>query len=107
MIKTIKRDEVVDFIRKEAKGGKMFAVRFTKKDGSIREMTCRLGVKKGVTGRGRKGWVKDTVKGYGLLGVYDMNKEGEIAGKKGAFRMINLKTLINIKVSGKEYVVID
>jgi len=106
MVKTIKRGDVVTFIRDETTG-KIFAVRFRKKDGSIRDMVCRLGVKKGVKGVGRKGWVKgDTVANYGLLGVYDMNKIEKV-GEKGAFRMVNVETLINIKVNGVEYVVVD
>ena len=82
--------------------GKMFSVQFEKKDGSIRDMTCRLGVKKGVIGTGRKGWASDTVKAYGLLGVYDMNKI-ERLGEKGAFRMVNIKTLRKFKINGQEY----
>ena len=34
--------------------GKIFTACFTKKDGSERVMNCRTGVKKYVTGRGKK-----------------------------------------------------
>ena len=38
-----------DSIRKIA-GGKFFSVEFEKKDGTLRKMTCRLGVKKHLKG---------------------------------------------------------
>lgn len=68
--------------------GKIFSVEFTKKDGSIRKMNCRLNVKKGTNGNGLK---FDPIK-KGLLPVFDMQNNG--------FRMINLKTII--KINGNE-----
>jgi len=32
--------------------GKFFTIKFIKKDGTLRKMTCRTGVSKGVTGKG-------------------------------------------------------
>ena len=68
--------------------GKIFTCKFIKKDGTIRVMNCRLGVRKGVKGVGRKFNPED----YGLIGVYDMHK---------GFRMINTKTVLEITFQGK------
>ena len=35
----------------ESTNGKMFSVTFTKKDGTLRDMVCRMGVKKYVNGK--------------------------------------------------------
>ena len=85
--------------------GKVFVVEFIKKDGSLRRMNCRLGVKIGVTGEGMSYDPKE----FDLIPVYDMQKVdenfNEKAGKEtaGAFRMINLQTIKYLKINGKEY----
>ena len=71
--------------------GKIFSVTFTKKDGTIREMTARLGVKKHLKG-GELGFCPVE---KGLLPVFDMQKQ--------AYRMINLKTISQIKADGVIY----
>jgi|TARA_R110001583_G_scaffold169174_2_gene322037 hypothetical protein len=70
----------------------IFSVTFIKKDGSERTMVARLHVKKGLNGKGM---------GYnpvekGLLPVWDMQKNG--------FRMINLKTVTELKIKGEELI---
>ena len=50
--------------------GKIFNVTFVKSDGSIREMNCRRGVKKHLTGGPTKYPVK-----HGAIGVYDIKAE--------------------------------
>lgn len=74
---------------KETKG-KIFSVEFVKKDGSNRKMVCRTGVKKGTSGVGMK---YNPIE-KGLLPVFDM--------QKGAFRMINLKTITKLTIMGLE-----
>lgn len=76
-------------VRKQLSGGKIFTVTFVKKDGSIREMNARLGVKKGVKGVGMS---YDPIE-RGLLPVYDMQRDG--------FRMINCKTIKKIVHKGE------
>lgn len=73
---------------KEAKSGKIFTVTFVKKDGTVRTMNARMGVKRGVTGKGMK---YDPLE-KGLVPVYDM--------QKGAFRMINFESVLSIKMNG-------
>lgn len=79
--------------REEAKqaifntNGKIFNVKFVKKDGTLRSMTCRREVKKGVTGVGMK---YDPAK-YNLITVYDMQK---------GFRMVNASTIKEVTING-------
>ena len=75
----------------EMAGNNIFSAVFIKKDGTLREMVCRLNVKKHLKG----GELKYDAKGRGLLPVFDMQKE--------AYRMINLNTLVRLKISGKIY----
>lgn len=74
--------------------GAFFSVDFIKKDGSIRTMTCRTGVKKHLKG----GELAFNPNEYGLAVVYEMNVEG--------YRMINLNTIMRLKIAGEEYSVI-
>lgn len=73
--------------------GKIFAVRFTKKDGSIRMMLARLGVSKNLKGGNNGASEKN-----GLITVWDMVSNG--------YRMINLETLITLNASGERYEVV-
>ncbi len=70
----------------------IFSVTFIKKDGSVRNMVARLHVKKGLNG---KGMAYNPVE-KGLLPVWDMQKNG--------FRMINLKTVTELKIKGEELI---
>ena len=77
-------NKVIDLL-----GDKIFTVTFIKKDNSIRIMNARRGVKKGVKGVGLA--YNPTEKD--LITVFDMQKE--------AFRMINAKTILEIKADKK------
>lgn len=70
----------------------IFSVTFIKKDGTVRTMVARLHVKKGVNGKGMAYNPVDK----GLLPVWDMQKNG--------FRMINLKTVTELKIKGEELI---
>ena len=71
--------------------GRIFSVKFTKKDGSERKMVCRKGVRKGLTGGGAK---YNPIE-RGLISVYDV--------QKGGYRMINFDTLQEFKMGGTSY----
>lgn len=71
--------------------GNIFSVQFLKKDGTLRDMVCRLGVKKHLKG----GTLKFDAKSKGLLPVFDMQKQ--------AYRMINTNTLVKAKINGVIY----
>lgn len=66
------------------KSGRFFSAEFIKKDGSVRKLHGRSGVKKYLTGRGQSWNPEDR----GYLNVYDVQKE--------QYRMINTKTLLTI-----------
>ena len=72
--------------------GKIFTVEFIKKDGTLRKMNARLGVKKHLKG----GTLAFDPSERNLLPVFDMQKEG--------YRMINASTILNIKIGGREIV---
>jgi hypothetical protein len=76
-------------------GEKIFTITFIKKDGSVRVMNARRGVKKGVKGVGMS--YNPTEKD--LVVVFDMQKE--------AFRMVNAKTVLEIKADKEHYKVED
>jgi len=73
-------------------GGRVFSATFIKKDGSVRKMNCRTGVAKYISGKGN-GMSYDP-KARGLQPVYDLQAE--------AYRMINLRSLIELKLQGKK-----
>lgn len=75
--------------------GSIFGVQFVKKDKSLRDMTCRLGVKKHL-----KGGV-NTCAGYTqYVNVFEMTGAGEVK-----YRNVNVKTLLTVKVAGQVFVV--
>lgn len=73
--------------------GKFFSVTFVKKDGTLRDMTARLGVKKHLRG----GELPYDAESKNLLPVFDVVKED--------YRMIGLDTIVKMKVDGVEYVI--
>jgi hypothetical protein len=76
---------------KELVGNKIFAVEFIKKDGSLRKMVCRLGVKKHLKG----GELKYSPEDFNYLTVFDLQSE--------EYRTINVNTLKTITFEGVKY----
>ena len=70
--------------------GKFFTCFFVKKDGTLRKMTARVGVKKGLA---NSGFVREEKEN--LVCVYDMVAHD--------FRFINLSTLKSLKCGKLEY----
>jgi len=68
--------------------GKFFSVEFVKKDGSTRKMTARLGVRKGINGKG----LAFNPAEKDLMVVWATDKKN--------YRFINLKTITALKVNG-------
>jgi hypothetical protein len=87
-VSRFKVDEVI-----KSSNGKIFSCEFIKKDGSLRKMVARLGVRKNL-----KGGANGESKHNSLVTVFDMIEK--------AYRMINLETIQAIKVSGTTYEVI-
>lgn len=71
--------------------GKIFTTTFVKKNGEVRKMNCRRGVQKYVTGKG----MAYNPAEHDLFVVFDMQKDQH--------RMINLKTMLAIKINGQEF----
>ena len=90
-MKRINRRDILNLLIKNKNS--IFSVVFLKKDGTIRHMTCRFGVKKHLKG----GKLAFKPLERSLLVVFDMQKE--------AYRMINLETISNINMKGVEYYV--
>lgn len=76
--------------------GGFFGVTFIKKDGSIRNMTCRKGVYKVQELKGKPSTVDRPDTPY--VTVWDVVKR--------AYRVINLTTLQTIRFNGTEYEVL-
>lgn len=76
-----------------ANNGRFFSVRFIKKDGSLRKMTCKKVVKKAINGNGAK--YNALERGY--LPVYDLSKK--------EYRTLNFNTLMQFKLNGVDYIV--
>ncbi len=68
---------------------KIFSVDFIKKDGSLRTMIARLGVRKHLQG----GTLKYNAEEKSLLPVFDMEKQ--------AYRMVNVNTIQEIRYNGE------
>ncbi len=77
--------------------GKIMTVEFVKKNGDLRRMICRTGVKKHLkdpTGTCSPKLIAQDIQ-HGLLRVFDMEKR--------AYRMVNLATLQKIQAGGEEF----
>jgi hypothetical protein len=83
------KTEVKQF--KELVGNKIFSVEFTKKDGSLRKMVCRLGVKKHLRG----GELSYNPEDFNYLVVFDLQSE--------EYRTINVNTLKSFTFEGVKY----
>lgn len=87
----ISLEQAKDLVKKT--NGKFFTVVFVKKDGTPRIMNARLGVKVYLKG-GELGYDAES---KGLLPVFDV--------KTGAYRVINLNTITNLKIGKNTYIV--
>ena len=82
--------EKAQVLDKVSKNGKIFGVKFIKKNGQERIMNCRKGVKKYL-----RGGESTTAHLDNIVTVYSINDKG--------YRNINLDTLMSISSGGQEY----
>jgi hypothetical protein len=75
-------------------GNRFFTVEFLKKDGTIRRMNCRTGVKKHLANNG-KGTSKLRPVTPGLVTVYDVQSKG--------YRSFYINRLISLTIDGVTY----
>ena len=73
--------------------GKIFTATFLKKNGELRKMNCRLGVSKGVNGKGMS--YNPTLKA--LKPVFDMQLK--------EWRTINLESIKELSINKEKYIV--
>ncbi len=73
--------------------GKIFTATFLKKNGELRKMNCRLGVSKGVNGKGMN--YNPTLKA--LKPVFDMQVK--------EWRTINLESIMELSINKEKYIV--
>ena len=78
--------QIENEIRSAIKTGKIFSVTFTKKDGTLRDMIARSGVKKHLKTDGTPSTTSHIPK---YFTVFDMQKE--------AYRNINVETICKFK----------
>lgn len=71
--------------------GRFFRVEFVKRDGSRRTMIARVGVRKGVTGKGLAFKPEE----HNLMVVFDI--------QRNAFRMLNLATLLSFQCGATKW----
>jgi hypothetical protein len=81
---------------KKLLGNKFFNVTFLKKDGSLRTMTARLGVSKGVKGTGKP----RTTEGLLVVNEQVRNDKGAFTG--GQFRSLYIDKIQEIKFKGSK-----
>lgn len=79
----------------EGLNGKLFSVKFVKRDGSIRQMLCRTGVQRNLKGGENKVAKR---KDLPYIVVFDFGKMD--------YRMINPATALEVKSGGKVWEVI-
>jgi hypothetical protein len=75
----ISRDKAIDLIKTNGLKQTVGVTHIKKEDGSLRTGSYRLGVKKNLTGKGLKYNPAD----YGLIPVYDMNKNYRMIWEDG------------------------
>jgi|SRR5688572_14000125 len=93
-VSIIKRQRAAEFLENETQG-RIFSVWFQKKDGTMREMVCRRGVRKYLRG----GELPYDPKSRLLLPVFDL--------KVREYRVVNIASLVSFKVSGETFIVQD
>lgn len=83
----------IEFLWNETEG-RIFSCYFKKKNGEMREMTCRRNVKVGLRG----GSLPYDPKPKLLLPVFDMSIQD--------YRMVNLQTLVSFNIGGETFILV-
>jgi|TARA_R100000084_G_C4579812_1_gene113268 hypothetical protein len=83
-----KVEKVIDVINQSR--GRICSVRFIKKDGSVRKMVFRKGVRRGVKGKG----LSYNPESVGNMVVFEM---------KNGFRTINCNSVLELKANRKSH----
>jgi len=89
MKRKIARENLKEVLKKT--GGHFFTVEFYKKDGTLRKMNARLGVKRYLKGGENKVEAPDRP----YMTVYDVQNKG--------YRTVNLHTVTKVRANGNEF----
>jgi hypothetical protein len=93
-----------EFVANVRNTSTVFGVTFIKKgDGSVRNMSARMGVTKGVTGAINPADRRAEDARNNVLTVFDMNVIEKTGSEKGAFRRINLEQLQRVTLRGETF----
>ena len=93
-LQTIRRERAMVFLWDETQG-RIFGCYFTKKDGTMRSMVARRGVRKYLAG----GDLPYDARQKLILPVFDMQAR--------AYRSVNLASLVSIEIGGETFLVVD
>lgn len=91
-VREISLERAEEYLRNDTEG-LIFSAYFRKKDGTMRTMSCRRYVRKGLRG----GELPYDAKAKLLLPVFDMHL--------GDFRNVNMRTLVSFNIHGKTFIV--
>ena len=97
---TITHRQALQMIRLH--GGTIFGVKYFKKDGELRTMACKLHASKRAEAANKTGRKQGPNKDPFMVKVLDMNAKDR-DGNPGAFRTINVATLIELKIGQTEF----
>lgn len=89
----ITRKQAIQMIDQHAGEHTVFSVRFTKKDGTERDMNCRFNVTAHL-----RGGVDSTAHKENIRTVFDMQKQ--------AYRKFNVDTLKEMRLNKQHYVIV-
>jgi hypothetical protein len=87
------RQEVLQVLNAHKVSGKVFGVRFIKKDNTVRKMACRFGVRSHLLTNGTPSTVAHIPK---YITVFDM--------QKSSYRNVNLDTLLQVAADKITYI---
>lgn len=92
-MKTITRKQAIQLIDQHAEEHTVFSVRFTKKDGTERDMNCRFNVVSHL-----RGGHDSTAHKENIHTVFDMQKK--------AYRKFNVDTLKEMRLNKQHYIIV-
>jgi len=90
-VRLLTADTIVELA--QAQRGRFFSLTFTKRDGSVRKMVCRLGVNRHLVNGGEHTGLGKP----GLLTVYDVRAKG--------YRSVRLDSVMTMGAGGMRFVV--
>jgi hypothetical protein len=89
----ISKEEAKKLIK--GSGGQFVSVEFIKKNGDVRKLNGRMGVHSSKYAPLKNVGLAYDPDEYGLIGIFDAQNKG--------YRMVNINTLLGMKIDGKEY----